>query len=43
MTIKKKKIRGQHTSGKLDYGDQDLQESILYSYEKHKYKRPGQL
>ena len=26
---KKKEIRGQHSSSKLDYGDKDLQESRL--------------
>ena len=28
-TTMKEKIRGQHSSGKLDNGDQDLQESRL--------------
>ena len=29
---KKKELRGKHSSGELDYEDQDLQESRLQSY-----------
>ena len=32
---KKKEMRGQHSSGELDYGDKALQESRLQSYSKH--------